>query len=93
MSGTLPTAIRASGRPPESVDIACANCDRNVETEVIAATLEAQTSLAPMRIATSCAPWLTAFVTWPFRSTIFAPLTESLNRLPLIPGFTASSRE
>src|SRR5687768_7279931 len=67
----MPTA--ALGRPAFRVASAWSSCARKVETGVMPASDEAQTSLAPSWMVTYCTPRLTAFWAWAFRSTISAP--------------------
>ena len=52
MFGMLATNTREFGSPAASAAIACSNCARNVATGVIALSLDAQTSFAPIRTVT-----------------------------------------
>src|SRR5215208_7765330 len=92
MFGMLLTPMRAFGSAFVTVSSACRNCAWSVATGVIAASLEAQTSFAPIRIVTSSTPCEPAALTCAFRSTIFAPVFASLRFLPEISGFFARIR-
>ena len=65
---------------------------RKTSTGVIALSLEAQTSFAPMRIVTYSAPRPITPCTWPARSAMSAPLAAWLNDRPVIDGLSARSR-
>ena len=92
MFGMLLTAMRAFGSAFVTVSSAAWSCARSVATGVIEVSLEVQTSLAPMRIVTSSAPCDAAVVTWPFRSTIFAPVFASSALRPEIAAWAARIR-
>ena len=58
--------------------IACWNCDWKVAVEVMADGEELHRSLAPSKMVTYRAAWLTAWVAWPGAAAILAPVTALL---------------
>ena len=55
--------MRALGKSVDSVVSQLSSCARNVSVGVIVDSLDVQTSFAPMRIVTYCAPCETAVCT------------------------------
>src|SRR3954466_8606016 len=96
MLGTDSTWIRASGRLVERNAIVLRNDVSKAAVVVIPASLDAPTSLAPMRIVTSPGFGLraAAFCAWASVPPTFAPVTASLPPLGglLAPQFMAGLR-
>ena len=86
MFGIDDTMIRASGRFVVSRFIASVKLVWKLATEVIAASLEVQTSLAPISIRTRSGLPATAVCAWPVgpaSPATLAPVTASLPRTGL----------
>jgi hypothetical protein len=88
----LVTYTRASGSPGVTVVSALRNCVRKSLTLVIPASLERQTSFAPIRIVTYSTLSPTTVVAWPTRSSMRAPLRALLYRRPEMSGLAARMR-
>jgi hypothetical protein len=69
-----------------------ANSFWNVVVSVMVATLDVQTSLAPIRIVTYSTPCETTVVTCPLRAFMRAPVLASLKLRPKIAGCAARMR-
>jgi hypothetical protein len=72
--------------------MACWNWARKVSVGVMVAGEEVHRSLAPSRMVTYRAPWLTAWVAWLGAAAILAPETASLAACPAIAGLTRLMR-
>src|SRR5919106_2375789 len=90
--GMLLTKMRARGIPERIVAIAALKPLRNLLTEVIVSGDDVQTSLAPRRIVTYRARWLTAWAACPWASAIFAPARALLKLRPSMSGWRARIR-
>ncbi len=82
----------ALGSPVARVAIAVWNCVRKVSVEVMVSGEAVHTSLAPIRIVTYCAPWLTALAAWVGAADILDPETASLYSWPTIAGLACLRR-